>query len=201
MSSRYDYELIVVANGCTDGTEYWILNRIINPNTILVSYSDPLGGGEAINVGLRLCKGEYNIVLNNDTKILGDNWIDILRAPFTNPRMGVTGPLVLFSPEINDSFIVFFCTMIRREVIQNIGILDTATFKIGYGEDMDFCKRAKLAGWEIAQVPEQELKPGNGRWDGGFPIYHEGEATVHTLPDWAEIIERNKKLLRERYGT
>ena len=178
---------------------------------ILFSYliTDPLGGGEAINVGFRLCKGEYNITLNNDCIVLNSNWIEMLQEPFINPekwfpegvRMGVTGPLELFSPEINDTFIVFFCTMIRRAVIQNIGILDTDTFQIGFGEDMDFCKRAKLAGWEIAKVPNRELIPGKGMWTGDFPIYHAGEVTVQTLPDWREITEKNKKLLRERYGT
>jgi GT2 family glycosyltransferase len=202
-SYNYNYELIVVANGCNDGTESWVLNTISKayPNVVLVSYSYPLGGGEAINVGLRLCKGEYNITLNNDCIIYNSSWISMLREPFTNPRMGVTGPLELFSPEINDTFIVFFCTMIRRAVIQNIGILDTDTFQIGFGEDMDFCKRAKLAGWEITKVPNKELTPGDGMWTGDFPIYHAGEVTVQTLPDWREITEKNKKLLRERYGT
>ena len=204
MSRKYDYEIIVVANGCTDGTENWILNQFMDPRTALISYRSPLGGGEAINVGLRLCKGEYNIVLNNDTIILNSNWIDILREPFINPvdgRMGITGPLELFSPEINDTFMVFFCVMIRRELIQNIGLLDTDTFQTGFGEDMDFCKRAKLAGWGIAKVPNKELTSGEGMWTGDFPIYHAGEVTVQTLPDWREITEKNKKLLRERYGT
>ncbi len=201
MSQKYNYEIIVVANGCYDGTEDWVLTQFMDPRTVLVSYHDPLGGGEAINVGLRLCKGEYNIVLNNDTKILGADWIDMLRAPFVNPRMGVTGPLILFSPEVNDTFVVFFCSMIRRGLIQNIGLLDTDAFKTGFGEDMDFCKRAKLAGWEIAQTPEQELTPGEGKWDGSFPIFHSGGETVHKLPNWLEIVEKNRKVLRERYGT
>ncbi len=202
MSQGYDYELIVVANGCNDGTESWIISDFINPRTVLVSYAEPLGGGEAINVGLRLCKGQYNITINNDTVILNSNWIGVLREPFiANPQMGATGPLELFSPEIADTFLVFFCVMIRRDVIQNIGLLDTEAFQTGFGEDMDWCKRAKLAGWQIERVPKQELTPGDGRWSGGFPIYHAGEVTVHTLPDWQEIIERNKKKLRERYGT
>jgi GT2 family glycosyltransferase len=201
MSQKYDYEIIVVANGCHDGTEDWVLNQFMDPRTVLVSYHEPLGGGEAINVGLRLCKGEYYIVLNNDTKILGEDWIDILRAPFVNPRMGVTGPLILFSPEVNDTFVVFFCAMIRKSVIQNIGLLDTDTLQTGFGEDMDFCKKAKLAGWKIAQVPGEELKPGAGMWGGSFPIYHAGGETVNKLPNWLEIVEKNRKALRERYGT
>ena len=127
-STKYDYELIVLANGCSDKTELWLLNEPLQQNTILVSYPEALGGGEAINVGLRLCKGRFNIVLNNDTIIMAPDWIDILREPFANSLTGATGPLELVSPEINDSFLVFFCVMIRRDVIQNIGFLDTENF-------------------------------------------------------------------------
>jgi len=42
--------------------------------------------------------------------------------------------------------------MVRRDVIEQIGLLDPA-FVWGY-EDVDFCKRAHVAGWEVHYVPD-----------------------------------------------
>lgn len=42
--------------------------------------------------------------------------------------------------------------IIRREVIEDIGLLDDGYFL--YFEEVDFCKRAKKAGWECWYVPD-----------------------------------------------
>ena len=43
------------------------------------------------------------------------------------------------------------CLMVRREVVEAIHGFDPEYFL--YGEDMDFCWRAKLAGWKVMYVP------------------------------------------------
>lgn len=47
-------------------------------------------------------------------------------------------------------FVNGFCFMIKREVINKIGIMDEENFPIGYGEENDFCIRAADAGYELA---------------------------------------------------
>ncbi|MFM5247446.1 glycosyltransferase [Aeromonas caviae] len=47
-------------------------------------------------------------------------------------------------------FVNGFCFMIKREVIDKIGIMDEENFPIGYGEENDFCIRAADAGYELA---------------------------------------------------
>jgi GT2 family glycosyltransferase/glycosyltransferase involved in cell wall biosynthesis len=42
---------------------------------------------------------------------------------------------------------VGFCMYIRRELLDAIGLFDSETFRLGYGEENDFCMRAKIAGW------------------------------------------------------
>ncbi len=42
-----------------------------------------------------------------------------------------------------------FCTMISRELMDKIGILDEEQFPIGYGEEVDYCLRARQAGYEL----------------------------------------------------
>ena len=47
-------------------------------------------------------------------------------------------------------FVNGFCLMIGRRVIEHIGYLDEASFPRGYGEEDDYCIRARDAGFELA---------------------------------------------------
>jgi GT2 family glycosyltransferase len=42
---------------------------------------------------------------------------------------------------------VGFCLYVRRDCLNQIGVLDYATFGKGYGEESDFCMRARARGW------------------------------------------------------
>lgn len=42
---------------------------------------------------------------------------------------------------------VGFCMAIRKEALEALGDFDAATFGMGYGEENDFCLRAKAHGW------------------------------------------------------
>ena len=47
-------------------------------------------------------------------------------------------------------FLNGFCLLMRREVIEAIGYLDEDAFPQGYGEENDYCIRAREAGFELA---------------------------------------------------
>ena len=55
--------------------------------------------------------------------------------------------------------------MIRRQAIEDIGLLDERFFM--YGEELDWCLRAKRAGWSVVYYPEAEI------------IHHQGESTKY----------------------
>ena len=48
------------------------------------------------------------------------------------------------------SFLNGFCLLIKREVINHIGYFDEETFGRGYGEENDYCLRARKSGWDLA---------------------------------------------------
>ncbi|AUI69528.1 glycosyltransferase [Beggiatoa leptomitoformis] len=47
-------------------------------------------------------------------------------------------------------FLNGFCLLIKRAVITQIGYFDEARFGQGYGEENDYCIRARQAGWQLA---------------------------------------------------
>lgn len=49
----------------------------------------------------------------------------------------------------NHTMLPFFCTVIRREVFHDVGMLDEE-FGVGLVEDTYFCRRAVRAGWGLA---------------------------------------------------
>jgi N-acetylglucosaminyl-diphospho-decaprenol L-rhamnosyltransferase len=44
------------------------------------------------------------------------------------------------------------CMLVRREVIERVGLLDERFFM--YGEDLDWCMRARQAGWTVRYEPQ-----------------------------------------------
>jgi beta-1,4-mannosyl-glycoprotein beta-1,4-N-acetylglucosaminyltransferase len=183
-------EVIVVANGCTDGTGDYV--RSLGPKFKLIEHTEPLGYTKATNIGMAAAKGDYVVLLGNDCTLQGNNWLQILEQPFIDRNVGMTGPLIQTHPETHIDFLVFFCVMLRREVIQRCGLLDEI-YSPGYGEDIDYCKKVTDAGYKLVQVPTTGTVQ-------LFPIYHKAGGTVRYLPGWDEIVQRNTDLLVSRFG-
>ena len=49
----------------------------------------------------------------------------------------------------------FACVLVRREVFDQIGLLDEEYFM--YFEDVDFCQRARVHGWDIIHNPDARM--------------------------------------------
>ena len=60
------------------------------------------------------------------------------------------------------------CLMARRQVLKDIGPLDERIF--GFGEDIDWCVRAKRAGWEVWYYPKSII------------VHLKGQGGVHAKP-------------------
>ncbi|MBP7686674.1 MAG: glycosyltransferase family 2 protein, partial [Thermoflexales bacterium] len=48
------------------------------------------------------------------------------------------------------------CTLFRRQVLDRVGVYDDVNFFM-YSEELDLCKRIKLAGWRIVYLPEAQV--------------------------------------------
>lgn len=197
-------EVIVVANGCTDGTKAYV--ESLGDPFILLNYEEQLGYTKATNRGIEKARGDYILLLNNDIVLLEaprNQWIDMHLQPFSDPRVGMTGPLSLHDPYVQRQVIIFFCAMIKREVIEKVGLLDEI-FSPGGHEDIDFTIRMENAGYKWVQVPPEAVlvpAPGTNLNVGPVPIYHKGEGTFDSIPEYGlTIIKRNGLVTMKRYA-
>lgn len=73
-----------------------------------------------------------------------------------------------------------FCMYIRAAVIHQVGLFDEAAFGRGFGEENDFCERAKKRGWQIRLVDDCFIahmgKASFG--DEGRALEHENSRTL-----------------------
>jgi glycosyltransferase involved in cell wall biosynthesis len=190
-----EIEVIVVANGCTDETEEYVMELGEPFNTI--SYKESLGYPGAINKGIQRARGEYIILLNNDTIILGQDkntWINKLVKPFEeDPLTGISGPLKLFDNYAGSDVLIFFCVMIKKELFDRIGLLDES-YGMGGGEDISFSMETMKLGYKCVQVPHEGKLEFSTTNCGDFPIFHAGEGTLsaHEFPEYGQrIIKEN----------
>jgi glycosyltransferase involved in cell wall biosynthesis len=188
-------EVIVVANGCIDGTKLFVLG--LGKPFKLLWYDEPKGYTFATNRGIETALqdgADYVILLNNDVFLTPqpkNQWINWLVEPFLKYEdMGVTGSLILSDMYTAREFIVFSCAMISRKCFEKIGILHE-DYGIGGGEDIDFCIRAQDAGFKTIHVPEGSKIIYDVMNITEFPIHHVGEATMHDNPEWGPILKKN----------
>jgi GT2 family glycosyltransferase len=196
-------EVIVVANGCTDGTLDYL--KTLPPPFRHLVHEQPMGFTAAVNAGIREARGQYVCLLNNDTVLLPqakNAWIELLIDPFKkDPKVGITGP-VKFHWDlggIERRAIAFWCAMIPKRLFGELGLPDEA-FSPGMGEDGDFSIKAEMAGYRLVQVPiDRDGEFGKGVADSSFPIFHLGSGTFRDK-DYSEVKKRNDAILLARYG-
>lgn len=72
-------------------------------------------------------------------------------APITKLLSRWDVPIPVSDQPIEAQWVSFACVLIRRQVIDQIGLMDEGYFM--YFEDIDFCRQAKNARWKIRYYP------------------------------------------------
>ena len=90
-----NWELIVIDNGSSDGTTALSLDRRFNiKRTYLVKNKINVGFAPANNQGVKIAKGEYLLLLNNDT-LVDKDFLNIMVDKMENdPSVGVMQPKI-----------------------------------------------------------------------------------------------------------
>lgn len=91
-STYKNYEIIVVENNSTNPDTFAYYDTLKKyQNLKIVEWLDMFHYPKINNFGISFAKGEYLILLNNDTEILTPNWIEELLSHCQRPEVGITG--------------------------------------------------------------------------------------------------------------
>jgi hypothetical protein len=207
------FEVLVVDNGSTDGSVEMIREEF--PWTHLLANNSNLGYPSALNQGIMwaIQRGaDYVFVANNDIEFIHSYWLDrLVILACANPDFGIIGPALLsldgkvtqscwlfrepFSwvalataqPDmvIEADYVQGAAFLIRKEVVQQIGVFDEGYYPTGIFEDTDYCVRAKMAGYRIIYY-------------SGASVLHVGGASFSKLSDLSTTKMVYSNLMRFR---
>jgi O-antigen biosynthesis protein len=206
------HELIFVDNASTDGTLEYL--ESLCAATIIRNASNR-GFPAAANQGIGAAKGEQILLLNNDT-IVTTGWLRRLLDAFrSDDLIGLAGPCsncvggeqqvtAVYSDlsgidgfarkwgelnqnrRIDTDRLVGFCLLIRRTVVERIGMLDEQ-FGLGTFEDDDYCRRALEAGFRAVIACD------------AF-VHHFGGQTFLSLGvDYGALLKNNLELFEKKW--
>ncbi len=141
----FDADVIVVDNASEvehlKNVEFWISSRKLK-NFKLLTSKENLGYSGGNNIGIKYALehgAEKILLLNNDVVLheLPKGEADIV---------GAEEGIVLGIPYVSGAVMI-----IKKHVFEKIGLLDERFFL--YYEDVEFCQRARKAGFSISCVP------------------------------------------------
>jgi GT2 family glycosyltransferase len=160
-----------------------IMQQVANPR--LLVFKNDIGWLKACNELMSSVTTDV-ILLNDDTVLLNDIVQELKSLAYSDPSIGIVGGKSVFpdgqhvnnygiyvGPDGNTAHkhygslreavtevetqkaVEGSCMFIKREVIDKIGLFDEG-FGLGYREEIDFCFRAKEAGYKIVSQPTAE---------------------------------------------
>jgi GT2 family glycosyltransferase len=212
-----DYEVIVVDNNSSDGTQAHLQEYARRENRLrLLLNKENRGFAGGNNDGIAAARGIYFVLLNNDT-LVTRGWLSALVGTLeSNPSVGLVGPISNAAGNeqnirtVGDSIdeiiscgvewtarrkgisfplqrLCFFCVAMPRLLVENIGPLDE-NFGLGFYEDDDYCYRVLQAGYQIVCRED------------AF-VYHRGSATFAKAPfSTKKLLRRNLRLLEQKHA-
>lgn len=176
-----DFEIIVVDNASRDGSVEMV--RRLFPNVLLIELKRNYGFSGGNNEGLRIAKGQFIALLNNDA-VAHPHWLQkLVESSLRNPKAGMWASKVLnyYKPEeIDNTGLLLYPDGIGRgrgRLEIDKGQYDNSTeclipsgcacmFRrealgegfderfFAYLDDVDVGLRARFMGWECVYVPE-----------------------------------------------
>jgi len=203
-----DFDLYIVDNASSDNTKDYIKEFQKNHSNItLIENKENLGYSKGNNIGLiEVLKKDYEFIalLNNDI-LLTPDWLKITTECFkTDSTLGMVSPrnnehckltnknylkgykkyLSKFKKPLRHVVTPFFsCVIIKKEVINKIGLFDE-NFSPAFYEDNDLSFRAMYKGYSLAYC------------NNSF-IFHNHSTTSKIIKD--DVIKKNKEYFFKKH--
>ncbi len=192
-------EVILVDNASKDASVDLVKAKY--PQVTVLENATNVGFAKANNQAFPCCRGNHILLMNPDTRVLGDALSQMVVFMSTHPEAGIAGCKVLnpdlslqpacrraiprpstalyrflglsrlfpsskrfgrynltyieHDEEMEVDAVSGSFLMLRREILQDVGPLDERFFL--YGEELDWCLRAKQHGWKVMYNPRAEI--------------------------------------------
>lgn len=199
-SGSVKLEVFVVDNDCTDGSKEAIqdqfpqVNLIINQEMLGFSTNNNLVLSRAAGRYLMLLNDDTIVQEHAIASMLAfmDSHFDAgaVGACLLNPDGTYQNSWDFLPNPIDDGFRPFStwlrrhqlnkptrvgsvsgaCLMVRREVVELVGLLDT-DFDPLYSEEVDWCYRIRKAGWEVYHLPQAKVIHFGSQTMDRMPLY------------------------------
>lgn len=193
------FELIMVDNGSSDGTQEYIRQTADKHHF----FPQNTGFAHGFNQAMSLASGEYIAICNNDTEFPA-GWYEKLVQTFeSDQKCGLVYPcytkgmklgqrlwpgrkiklLPKFNKECPSGIVIFSRTSILRDQLKGF----SEEYEIAGGEDLDLCFKAWAAGYNIYLDERVLIKH---KWKG---------TSSKKLPNWKELYTKNGQLFEEKW--
>ncbi|MFV0411626.1 MAG: glycosyltransferase [Paracoccus sp. (in: a-proteobacteria)] len=210
-------EILVVDNGSAPAELEQLREATADHRIRLIENGTNLGFARGNNVGIEAARGEYVLLLNNDTYVAPGALTAMIRHLEHHPGIGIIGPMTnnignearvdVSYADMGDMKRVardlvtghrgtwtpipvtaYFCAMFRKADLDRIGHLPTV-YGRGMFEDDDHCASFREAGLKTALAED------------AF-VHHQLSATFNKIPsgEKAALFAANKVIFETRWG-
>jgi GT2 family glycosyltransferase len=208
-NTRTPYRLILIDNGSEEDTQSFLAGLAGDPswNGVLIRNEENLGFIRAVNQGLRASLASYVCILNNDI-VVTEGWLErMVEFAEAHPEAGLLNPEQNHDPgkAMPEDLEAYArsrvqgrgkwmeldhctggCLLIKREVIQKVGVLDEA-YGAGYFEDDDYSRRAQKAGFRCLRLLDTY-------------VWHDIGSSFKRKAGRGEAQQKNQALYESRWG-
>lgn len=165
----YPYEIILIDNNSVDGSKEAIRSMKKKGFLDEVIFNDENKGfAYANNQGFDIAKGEVLFMLNNDV-LLEKKWLThIVEVLKKDERIAAAGSRLIGFEEPKETrawngnkeklTLCGAAMAIKKEALTKIGYLDVDNFSPAYGEETDWCFRARNAGFKLVEVSDSVVR-------------------------------------------
>lgn len=170
LESNYDnFEVLFVDNGSTDDSVGFVKKAFgDNKRLKIIENSKNLGFAEGNNVALPYARGKYVLFLNNDVIVDRLFLKELVKTMESDSDVGACSckesrgsigmccdiygfPITRFSTIEKIFYVPGWALLTKRDIVSRIGAFDPKYF--AFAEDLDFCWRVRLAGYQVAVNP------------------------------------------------
>jgi len=93
------YEILIVDNGSTDDETLRLYDEFKRQGIVIADYPAEFNYSAMNNLGISEAKGEVLVFLNNDTSVIGEDWLSELVVHAIRPEVGCVGAKLYFDDD------------------------------------------------------------------------------------------------------